>query len=210
MEKQILQAAETLFLQQGFAKTTTVQIARLAGCNHALVHYYYRTKEKLFTQILEDKMKLFSSKLADFKWMGETIESKITSLVQTYFDFCAENTALVRFVWMETMTDTERTTGIVKQLLPYIERTLAVINLELKKEEMQGCIRPITAIELMPTIASLTIPMFLMKPFIAQVTESSETVMNSFLEARKTEIIETVLSRIKRQPTNTHSNTAKS
>ena len=58
MEQTILGAAETLFIEQGFDKTSTGQIAKLAGCNQALVHYYYRTKEKLFDLVFEKKMRM--------------------------------------------------------------------------------------------------------------------------------------------------------
>ena len=51
MEYKILKAAEKLFLEQGFIRTKMAQIAEEAGCNQALVHYYYRTKELLFEKI---------------------------------------------------------------------------------------------------------------------------------------------------------------
>ena len=37
-EAAILEAAENLFLEQGFAQTTTMQIAKRAGCNLSLIH----------------------------------------------------------------------------------------------------------------------------------------------------------------------------
>ena len=48
MEQQILQCAEELFLEKGFSLVSTTDIAKKAGCNQALVHYYFRTKENLF------------------------------------------------------------------------------------------------------------------------------------------------------------------
>ena len=51
MEIQILETAEKLFLEKGFASTSTTEIAREVGCNQALVHYYFRTKENLFNTI---------------------------------------------------------------------------------------------------------------------------------------------------------------
>ena len=53
----ISKAAEKLFLEKGFASTSTTEIAKEAGCNQALVHYYYRKKDLLFTAIFEKKMK---------------------------------------------------------------------------------------------------------------------------------------------------------
>ena len=59
MEQAILETAENMFLNKGFAATSTTQIAREVGCNQALVHYYFRTKENLFNVIFEQKFKLF-------------------------------------------------------------------------------------------------------------------------------------------------------
>ncbi|MDR0865393.1 MAG: TetR/AcrR family transcriptional regulator, partial [Candidatus Symbiothrix sp.] len=54
-EQVILQAAEKLFIEKGYAGTRTTEIANVANVNHAMLHYYFRTKEKLFDQIFEQK-----------------------------------------------------------------------------------------------------------------------------------------------------------
>ena len=59
MESIILETAERLFLEKGFAMTSTTEIAKEVGCNQALVHYYYRTKENLFNVIFEQKFNGF-------------------------------------------------------------------------------------------------------------------------------------------------------
>ncbi|MDR0510259.1 MAG: TetR/AcrR family transcriptional regulator [Rikenellaceae bacterium] len=58
-EQEILDAAERLFLQKGYELTSTTEIAREAGCNQALVHYYHRTKEQLFVKVLSLNASLF-------------------------------------------------------------------------------------------------------------------------------------------------------
>ena len=65
MEEAILDAATRLFLQKGFKATSTTEIAREAGCNQALVHYYFRTKERLFEAIFQQKIKFFVGALLD-------------------------------------------------------------------------------------------------------------------------------------------------
>ena len=47
MEMRIREVAQQLFFKQGYAATSTIQIAKEVGCTQALVHYYYRTKENL-------------------------------------------------------------------------------------------------------------------------------------------------------------------
>ena len=51
MEIVILETAERLFLEKGFGMTSTTEIAKEIGCNQALIHYYFRTKENLFNII---------------------------------------------------------------------------------------------------------------------------------------------------------------
>lgn len=49
----ILDAAESLFAEQGFNPTTVKQIAVAAGVNVALLYYYFRDKESLYHAVLE-------------------------------------------------------------------------------------------------------------------------------------------------------------
>jgi TetR/AcrR family transcriptional regulator len=50
---QILDAAETLFAAQGFARTTIKQIGEAAGVNSALLYYYFGDKERLYQEVLQ-------------------------------------------------------------------------------------------------------------------------------------------------------------
>lgn len=50
---QILDAAERLFAQQGFSRTTIKQIGKAAGVNSALLYYYFGDKERLYRSVLE-------------------------------------------------------------------------------------------------------------------------------------------------------------
>ena len=50
-EKLILDAAMKVFTQRGFDGARTEDIAKEAGINRALLHYYYRTKEKLYETV---------------------------------------------------------------------------------------------------------------------------------------------------------------
>lgn len=49
---QILDAAEWLFAEQGYARTTIKQIGRAAGVNSALLYYYFTDKEELYQEAL--------------------------------------------------------------------------------------------------------------------------------------------------------------
>ena len=59
-EQLILEVAESEFFSKGFDGTRTVVIAQKAGVTHAMLHYYFRTKEQLFDRIISDKFELIS------------------------------------------------------------------------------------------------------------------------------------------------------
>ncbi|MBP9993130.1 MAG: helix-turn-helix transcriptional regulator, partial [Bacteroidales bacterium] len=51
-ETEILKAAEELFAEKGFIGATTTLIASKAGVTHAMLHYYFRTKEHIFIKVM--------------------------------------------------------------------------------------------------------------------------------------------------------------
>jgi len=76
-EQMILETAERLFLRKGYAMTSTTEIAREVGCNQALVHYYFRTKDRLFEAIFEKKVRLFVSTLLQVTHEEVPFEEKL-------------------------------------------------------------------------------------------------------------------------------------
>ena len=49
----LLDAAERLLVEVGWAQVTTRRLAQEAGLNHGLVHYYFGSMEEVFIQVLE-------------------------------------------------------------------------------------------------------------------------------------------------------------
>ena len=104
-EKAILEAAEREFLTKGFAGARTVSIAEAAGVTHAMLHYYFRTKEHLFERILDDKMRIMGeSVLSAFGQPGLLLEERIRGGVEQHFDFIADNPDLPRFIVNEVFS----------------------------------------------------------------------------------------------------------
>ena len=58
-EQTILQAAKKVFIQKGMEGARMQEIADEAGINKALLHYYFRSKDKLFEAIFQDAILKF-------------------------------------------------------------------------------------------------------------------------------------------------------
>lgn len=52
-EARILKAAEAVFAKHGFTGASTAEIARKAGVPKANLHYYFRTKQRLYAGVLD-------------------------------------------------------------------------------------------------------------------------------------------------------------
>jgi TetR/AcrR family transcriptional regulator len=52
-ESALLDAAERLLVETGYARITTRRVAVEAGVNHGLVHYYFGSMENLLVRVLE-------------------------------------------------------------------------------------------------------------------------------------------------------------
>ena len=50
-EARIIDAARELFIEKGYAATSMSDIAARAGMNRPALHYYFRTKERMFRAV---------------------------------------------------------------------------------------------------------------------------------------------------------------
>ena len=98
-ERRILRAAEEEFLCKGFDGARTTAIAERAGVTHAMLHYYFRTKEKLFDKILEDKVSELRRVLFGFLDNEELpFCERIEQGMRNHFAFLTKNPHLPLFI----------------------------------------------------------------------------------------------------------------
>lgn len=199
MELKILESAEKLFLEQGFLKTTTGQIAQLAGCNQALVHYYYRTKEQLFERVYEQKIQLlFSNFIAEVETC-DSFEESITRMVRMHFRFLKENPMLPSFLLNECLNNPlERMSALKARLSVLIPTVKRRLEETLNREIAAGNIRPISVLDLLFSIISLNVMPFLVMPLFQTLSDSSSEEMQTLLAHREEETVNLILARLKK------------
>ena len=89
-EERIKEAARTVFTKKGYAATRTRDIATEAGMNLALLNYYYRSKEKLFQQVMSEKLQLLFGVIAPIVNDPSTsLDQKIERLVENTWSCCS-------------------------------------------------------------------------------------------------------------------------
>lgn len=195
MEDKILQIAEEQFLKKGFAMTSLAEIAKLAGCNHALLHYYFRTKEKLFTRIFFEKSKLFVSILNADDNSNDDFLTKIRHKVERYFDLLEANQNIPFLFINEMLTNPSRLMFIHENTNIELMKTQILPNFEKEIEQavQRGEIRPITPLNLLLDIIALCAFTMLSLPILQEVLQIDENDKKAILAQRKTDIVENIL-----------------
>ena len=83
----ILSAAERVFALRGLAGARTDAIAAAAGVNHALLYYYFRSKEHLYQAVLEDQFAGFNTQALKVLAGPGPARDVLLRYVSLHFDF---------------------------------------------------------------------------------------------------------------------------
>lgn len=192
IENDILAAATELFFERGFAATSTTDIARRVGCNQALVHYYYRTKENLFQQIfvreINQALTLISAVLdqpenAEFDRLVDTI-------IEAYFCALKKNPRLPFFLVNELILNQDRRIFIRENFIKNPLRAEAYYKYTRLVEQLiaEGKIRQVEPFDLLVDVVSLVGSTFLSLPLFADLLSKSDEEKEAYVEQRKNEI----------------------
>jgi len=192
-EQQILEAAEKLFYERGFAMTHTTDIAREVGCNQALVHYYFRTKEKLFESFFKNKVQLFISAFLTAGNNEETFEGKLTRKIEAHFDILRKNPRLPFLLFNEISVNPQRVESFRANLGNMPQLLLKAFDDEIEAEAKEGRIRRIHAIDLILSIISMNAIMFIANPIIKALTDADEKEYERMLGRRRKENVDAIL-----------------
>jgi len=196
-EQAIIEAAEDLFLKKGYAKTSTVEIAKVAGCNQALVHYYYRSKENLFRLIFEKKAKMFVSSIIQTGGEDLPFEEKLKIRIAGHFEMVRANKRFPVLLFNEMTTNAEMLEHFLQgiNLLPFT--VIVQIQAELDAEAEKKKICKTDARTLLFNIFSLNVMAFMASPMLRFIMNTTEEQFDQLLEEKKAENIRFILNSLR-------------
>lgn len=194
IEKRILWVAERLFLEKGFSGTSTTEIAKTVGCNQALIHYYFRTKEKLFWDVFAPKMEQVVEYLDAPLDESLNFMDRISNIIDFYFGILELDERLAPFIVNELIMHPGRWDTFRDRFLRSERRRSAFTRFEgmVRDEIANGSIREIQPIDLLLNIMSLTISAFIVAPKGFARDECDSSARREYLSRRKENIKELV------------------
>ena len=192
-EEKILNAAQTVFIQKGMDGARMQEIADEAHINKALLHYYFRTKEKLFDAIFK---KVFSKILPNIMEMVDSdlpVEKKLELFIENYIDLLMKNPFLPTFILKEMNHNPEFLASIIKGTGIKPQEIFAIFE----KEMDAGKIKRMDPRDLLINILSLSIFPIAAKPLMTiMFFDKDKKAYNEFITTRKITVKEFVLNSI--------------
>ena len=186
-EQKIVETAQILFTERGFDKTSMSEIAEAAGINRTALHYYFRTKEKMFQAVFGSIMQTVLPRIQLIFDEDIPLLEKFSKVVDEYFRIFRENPALPRFILGEINRDVEHLleTGRALNLDTYLLSIGQVIMREMDQGRIKETPQPLILITFM---SQVTFP-FLAHDLMMSLFYEDEREFDTFLESWKKNIV---------------------
>lgn len=195
-EQKILAAARKVFMTKGMTGARMQDIADEAGINKALLHYYFKDKDKLFETIFMEEAQKFFPRINMIFQSEKSLFEKIRDFVTEYIDEMVENPYLPWFVMNEINRDPDKFLYKVwgNENLPKPAKFLEQVEAEVKK----GTIKRVHPMHLLMNMISMTIFPFIGRPMFMRNLRISDKQFREIMEQRKKEIPEFIIAAIKK------------
>ncbi len=182
-ETHILACAKNVFIRKGFAATRMQDIAEETGMNQALLHYYFRSKDKLFEQIFDQEAMIFFRSITELWVQDKPILDIFDDIFEQEINKLRLSPHLPMFIMQEITQNAERMTEKLKMSI-FQNNPQQFIFEKIKKAIENKEIREVAPEQIFVTVQSLIIFPFIAKPMMMMILGPSETAFEQFLIER--------------------------
>lgn len=196
-EERIMEAAKKVLFSKGFSGARMQDIADEAEINKALLHYYFRSKDKLFGMIFKEATGKLMPKISSiFSNPDMPFDDKIRAFCSSYISTWIEQPYIPMFVLHEMHSNPG--TGLARffedEKANHIRKdVLESIKTAIKKKE----IRPVDPYHLVLNMISLCLFPFMGSPVFKKLTGISDKQFDVMMAQRADEVSNFILESIK-------------
>jgi len=195
-EQTILKAAKKIFIQKGMDGARMQEIADEAGINKALLHYYFRSKDKLFEAIFTEAILKLIPNIMEMMKSDLPLFTKIEIFTGNYIDAFTENPFVPGFIMHELSRDPSKIVNMVKNAginpQPFFD--------QVKREADAGNIIAVDPYHLIVNMLSMCIFPFVATPILMNVLfKNNAESYSQFIAQRKKEVPEFIINSIKKK-----------
>jgi TetR/AcrR family transcriptional regulator len=167
-------------------------IAREAGVNQALLHYYFRHKDRLSEAVFRRAAGQLMPRVMQILASDVALADKVAQIVTLEIDQLITTPYLPGYIISELQHHPERAHQLIDMLAGPIAsgraRAIDVLRRQLAREARAGHIAPIAAEQFIVNLVSLCIFPFAARPMIMALLGLSDADFVRFIDARRTEL----------------------
>lgn len=194
-EDKIFEAATDVFVEKGMDGARMQDIANQAGINKSLLHYYYRTKDRLFNAVFEKIAGQLFKRFAPVFDENLTLEEKIRFFFREHIAFLQKNPRLPAFLLNEINRNPARMKELIRTI--EVEKIWKTLEKQHEHELKKYNISRETIPQLMSSIAAISVFPFAARGILEALLEKMDIDFDEYLEERKKFAADFVISALK-------------
>ena len=191
-EQRILDGAHAVFVRRGTAGARMQEIANEAGVNKALLHYYFRNKDRLAQAVFQRVAAALFGRIAQLLMSPGTLEDKVRGIIAVYLEQLSRTPYAPAYVLSEINQHPER----VNQFLELVSQgggiaprqIIGLLQAQIDARVRDNAMRPIDADQFFTNLVSLCVFPFAAKPLLCAVLQMDERGFVDYIERRKTSL----------------------
>ncbi|MCR4854058.1 MAG: TetR/AcrR family transcriptional regulator [Prevotella sp.] len=165
IENRILETAREAFIENGYTDTSMSDIAARLNINRPTLHYYFRTKDKLFQAVFGGILLSFVPRIKETVTQRQrSVGERVADIVDLYYMVFTDNPCLPSFVLREINRDVDHFVGTLEAL--HIDNYVQELKDSLQAEMNEGHIRQIPLCHLFYTFYGMLIVPFVTRPLV--------------------------------------------
>jgi AcrR family transcriptional regulator len=192
-EQRILDAAHAVFVRAGTAGARTLEIAKAAGVNPALLHYYFRTKERLAEAVFRRAAGQLLPAVIRILASDATIEDKVEQVVEVELQFLSKAPYLPAYILSELAHHPDRApqliaavTGEAPVAIGAQVRTVLAKQIDARVRE--GTMHPISPDQFAVNLLALCVFPFAARPLFMAMFGIDQKGFEQFIDRRRKEL----------------------
>lgn len=197
-EAAILDAADRLFKENGFKGTTTTMIAGQAGVTHAMLHYYFRTKEQIFIKVLDGYILKMHDELRMTMSPEKGMLETVLEVTATLYDFMRKHNGELRLLLEIADTNPDFLAKYREGIKVMTSQAFARHDERLKEAVAKGLVSPVTMENLIWEIILADYSVFALMPMIRLALGNDQVRIDKFLDEQKTNAVNRVTAFLKK------------
>jgi AcrR family transcriptional regulator len=183
-EQRILAAAVQEFAGKGFFGARMQAMADVAGVNKAMLHYYFRSKENLYRQVLQATFQAIWQNVEEILSEEVPLLQRLDRVVDLYMDLFVFNSGLVRIILREVAGGGEQ----LRQSIKYLKTVGITPRRSLLKVEAETGLKQDDLLHLIISLIGLCLFSTFAEPFLGELFDLDPARMAGFSEERRAAI----------------------